>query len=78
MFSLPTPNTASGAGQDLKSGARRGRSGRPAERPAAQEIANILARMPNADRRRVLAALRVFAEAAGQVPEQDWPRGWDL
>ncbi|MGB0094802.1 MAG: MarR family transcriptional regulator [Solirubrobacteraceae bacterium] len=42
------------------------------------EIATIVGRMPNAHRRPVLNALRAFAEAAGEVPEQDWSLGWDL
>jgi DNA-binding MarR family transcriptional regulator len=40
------------------------------------EIAQILRRMPRADRASALAALRVFADAAGEVPEQDWSLGW--
>ena len=42
------------------------------------EIATIVERMPNAHRRPVVNALRAFAEAAGEVPEQDWSLGWDL
>ena len=42
------------------------------------EIATIVERMPNAHRRPVLNALRAFAEAAGEVPKQDWSLGWDL
>lgn len=42
------------------------------------EIARILRRLPSADRRPALAALRAFADAAGQVPEQDWSTGWDV
>ena len=42
------------------------------------EIATIVERMPNAHRRPVVDALRAFAEAAGEVPEQDWSLGWDL
>ena len=42
------------------------------------EIATIVGRMPTAHRRPVLNALRAFAEAAGEVPEQDWSLGWDL
>ncbi len=42
------------------------------------EIASILERMPQAGRRAALAALRGFAEAAGEVPEQDWSLGWAL
>lgn len=40
------------------------------------EIAQIVRRMPQADRRSALRALRVFADAAGEVPEQDWSLGW--
>ncbi len=42
------------------------------------EIAQILQRMPKADQRPVLTALRAFADAAGEVPEQDWSLGWRL
>ncbi len=40
------------------------------------EIAQIVRRMPRADRASALRALRVFADAAGEVPEQDWSLGW--
>ncbi len=40
------------------------------------EIAQILRRMPHADQGSALTALRVFADAAGEVPEQDWSLGW--
>jgi DNA-binding MarR family transcriptional regulator len=40
------------------------------------EIAQILRRMPPAERTSALTALRVFADAAGEVPEQDWSLGW--
>jgi DNA-binding MarR family transcriptional regulator len=42
------------------------------------EIATIVKRMPAADRDSVVVALRAFADAAGEVREQDWPLGWDL
>jgi DNA-binding MarR family transcriptional regulator len=42
------------------------------------EIAAIVQRMPAAHRDRVVTALRTFADAAGEVPEQDWSLGWDL
>jgi DNA-binding MarR family transcriptional regulator len=42
------------------------------------EIAQILGRMPRADQGAALKALRVFANAAGEVPEQDWSLGWGL
>ena len=41
------------------------------------EIATIVGRIPKAHRRPVLNALRAFAEAAGEVPEQDWSLGWN-
>ena len=43
-----------------------------------QEIARILRRLPAADRASALNSLRAFAEAAGEVPEQDWALGWDV
>jgi DNA-binding MarR family transcriptional regulator len=42
------------------------------------EITRIVRRMPGSDRRAVLAALRAFAAAAGEVPEQDWSLGWNV
>ncbi len=42
------------------------------------EIATIVQRIPKAHRQQVLDALRAFADAAGEVPEQDWSLGWDL
>ena len=42
------------------------------------EIAAIVQRMPTVHRDRVVTALRTFADAAGEVPEQDWSLGWDL
>jgi DNA-binding MarR family transcriptional regulator len=42
------------------------------------ELAAILARMPDEDRRPVLTALRAFADAAGELPEQEWSLGWRL
>ncbi len=42
------------------------------------EIATIVGRMPPADRDSVVRALRAFADAAGEVPEQNWSLGWDL
>ena len=41
-----------------------------------QEINRILQAMPIRSRASVLAALRGFAEAAGEVPEQNWSLGW--
>ncbi len=42
------------------------------------EIATIVGRMPASDRDAVVVALRAFADAAGEVPEQDWSLGWHL
>jgi DNA-binding MarR family transcriptional regulator len=42
------------------------------------EIATIVERLPAAHRKPVVRALRAFADAAGEVPEQDWSLGWDL
>ncbi len=41
------------------------------------EIEVILEQMPSRGRKAVAAALRSFADAAGEVPEQDWALGWD-
>lgn len=40
------------------------------------EIGGIVERMPEAHRPQVVRALRAFADAAGEVPEQDWSLGW--
>ncbi len=42
------------------------------------ELATILALVPGEDRPAVLGALRAFADAAGEMPEQDWSLGWRL
>ena len=42
------------------------------------EIATIVARLPRAHRDEVVRALRAFADAAGEVPEQEWSLGWRL
>ncbi|HET8977006.1 MAG TPA: MarR family transcriptional regulator [Solirubrobacteraceae bacterium] len=42
------------------------------------EIGRIVERMPSSHRPLVIRALRAFAEAAGEVPEQDWSLGWRL
>lgn len=39
-------------------------------------IEGVLAQMPRAGRHDLIAALRAFAEATGEVPEQDWSLGW--
>ena len=43
-----------------------------------QEIANLLTAVPEDARRSVVAGLQLLADAAGEVPEQDWSTGWDL
>ena len=43
-----------------------------------EEIAGLLASIPQQDQRPVAAALQQLAKAAGEVPEQDWSTGWDL
>lgn len=42
------------------------------------ELAAILSRLPDQDRRPVLAALRAFADAAGELREHEWSLGWRL
>jgi DNA-binding MarR family transcriptional regulator len=42
------------------------------------EIGRIVERMPSSHRPLVVEALRAFADAAGEVPEQDWSLGWNL
>lgn len=42
------------------------------------EISRIVERLPSSHRPLVIRALRAFAEAAGEVPEQDWSLGWRL
>jgi DNA-binding MarR family transcriptional regulator len=42
------------------------------------EIAQIVERMPASHRKWVTDALHAFAEAAGEVPEQEWSLGWSL
>ena len=42
------------------------------------ELKRILGRSPDEDWSPVLAALRGFAAAAGEVPEQEWSVGWRL
>jgi DNA-binding MarR family transcriptional regulator len=41
------------------------------------EVQAIVERMPPADRERLVTTLRMFADAAGEVPEQDWSLGWE-
>ncbi len=43
-----------------------------------EELSVILGRLPIEHRRPVLAALRAFSQAAGEVPEQEWSLGWRI
>lgn len=43
-----------------------------------QEIAKLLSEVPEEARRSVVAGLQLLADAAGEVPEQDWSAGWAL
>jgi DNA-binding MarR family transcriptional regulator len=41
-----------------------------------REISAIVRRIPAERRQRLVETLGMFAEAAGEVPEQDWSLGW--
>jgi DNA-binding MarR family transcriptional regulator len=43
-----------------------------------REIADLLVAIPTTSQRSVVDALSQLAQAAGEVPEQDWSAGWDL
>jgi len=43
-----------------------------------QEIEKIIGAVPPKEREVLVQALGRFAQAAGEVPEQDWSTGWDL
>lgn len=43
-----------------------------------EEIGRLLAAVPAAGRADLVHAFRVFAAAAGEVPEDQWPRSWEL
>jgi DNA-binding MarR family transcriptional regulator len=47
-------------------------------RTRRREIATILQAMPARARRPLLAALRSFADAAGEAPDQNWSLGWGI
>jgi DNA-binding MarR family transcriptional regulator len=42
------------------------------------EIQRILAAVPDPDRAALVSAFRTFGQAAGEVPDDEWPRSWDL
>jgi DNA-binding MarR family transcriptional regulator len=43
-----------------------------------QEIGRILRAMPTESHDPLLSALRAFTDAAQEIPEQQWPRSWDV
>jgi DNA-binding MarR family transcriptional regulator len=42
------------------------------------EITRILAAVPAGDREDLVRAFRAFAMAAGEAPDDQWPRSWEL
>jgi DNA-binding MarR family transcriptional regulator len=42
------------------------------------EIGRILAAIPESERDEIVHAFNTFGEAAGEVPEEQWPRSWEL
>jgi DNA-binding MarR family transcriptional regulator len=42
------------------------------------EIERILAAVPGPDLEGLAGAFRAFGRAAGEVPDAEWPRSWDL
>jgi DNA-binding MarR family transcriptional regulator len=42
------------------------------------EIERIVEAIPGRQRPPLVAALRAFSDAAGEVPDQAWATGWDL
>jgi DNA-binding MarR family transcriptional regulator len=57
----------SAAGRDLVAAVTRRRR---------RDVQAIVARMSAREREQLVATLRMFADAAGEVPEQDWSLGW--
>ena len=43
-----------------------------------RDVQAIVARMSAREREQLVATLRMFADAAGEVPEQDWSLGWGI
>ena len=43
-----------------------------------QEISKILEAIPPGERQKLVTAFQIFARAAGEVPEAQWPRSWEL
>jgi DNA-binding MarR family transcriptional regulator len=42
------------------------------------QLEDILAKVPAGKLKPMVGALQAFADAAGEVPDQAWDRGWDL
>lgn len=42
------------------------------------EIGKILSSLSSGERVRIVRAFETFARAAGEIPEEAWPRSWDL
>jgi DNA-binding MarR family transcriptional regulator len=42
------------------------------------EIERILTEVPGPERESLASAFRAFGRAAGEVPDAEWPRSWDL
>lgn len=42
------------------------------------EIARILAAVPASEREHLVTAFQSFGRAAGEVPDDEWPRSWEL
>ena len=42
------------------------------------EIGRILSAVPQRERAGLVGAFRAFGRAAGEVPDSEWPRSWDL
>ncbi|MGH9563146.1 MAG: MarR family winged helix-turn-helix transcriptional regulator [Terracidiphilus sp.] len=43
-----------------------------------EEIGRILAAVPVSEHKGLIRAFRRFGRAAGEVPEEQWPRSWEL
>jgi DNA-binding MarR family transcriptional regulator len=43
-----------------------------------KEIQSLLKSIPAAEQSTVVDALRLFTEASGEVPDQDWATGWNI
>ncbi len=43
-----------------------------------EEIRRIVAALSTSDRENLIHALQVFGKAAGEVPDDEWPRSWEL